>query len=174
MQVLFAPIPGQATGIAGGYIFGAYLGTLYSLIGITIGSFFVFYLSRKFGRPFVEKMVNKGILKKYDKLIMTKGVSFLFLIYLLPVLPDDTISYLAGLTKIKIKTLVLACAIGRLPGFFILSLIGAGFSTKNVGLLIVLIALIGGASILIFFNREKLENKMEEILRKFDKKLEKN
>ena len=56
LQVLFAPIPGQVAGIAGGYIFGVYLGILYSMIGLIIGSFIVFYLARKFGRTFVEKI----------------------------------------------------------------------------------------------------------------------
>ena len=32
LQVLFAPVPGEATGFIGGYIYGAVLGTIYSTI----------------------------------------------------------------------------------------------------------------------------------------------
>jgi uncharacterized membrane protein YdjX (TVP38/TMEM64 family) len=39
LQVLVAPIPMQVFGLAGGYIFGAFWGTVYSMIGLTIGSF---------------------------------------------------------------------------------------------------------------------------------------
>ena len=36
-QVIIAPIPGQIIGLANGYLFGAWIGTLYSLIGVMIG-----------------------------------------------------------------------------------------------------------------------------------------
>ena len=45
LQVLIAPIPGQAIGLASGYIFGTALGTTYSMIGLIIGSYIAFVLS---------------------------------------------------------------------------------------------------------------------------------
>jgi len=36
--VVVAPIPGEVTGILGGYLFGEWLGFLYSTIGLTLGS----------------------------------------------------------------------------------------------------------------------------------------
>jgi uncharacterized membrane protein YdjX (TVP38/TMEM64 family) len=35
LQVVFAPIPGEATGFIGGYLFGVPLGLLYSTLGLT-------------------------------------------------------------------------------------------------------------------------------------------
>ena len=43
LQVVFAPIPGEATGFIGGYLFGAPLGLLYSTLGLTLGSVGSFY-----------------------------------------------------------------------------------------------------------------------------------
>ena len=37
-QVLLAPIPGQFVGIANGYLYGVWLGTLYSTVGLLIGT----------------------------------------------------------------------------------------------------------------------------------------
>ena len=51
IQVVAAPIPGEATGLIGGYLYGPYLGTLYSTIGLTIGSWIAFILARFFGMP---------------------------------------------------------------------------------------------------------------------------
>jgi len=66
------------------------------LVGLIIGSFITFYLARKLGRPFVEKIVDKKTLNKFDKKIRKKGLFILFLIYILPGLPDDIIGYIAG------------------------------------------------------------------------------
>ena len=37
-QVIAAPIPGQVIGLANGYLFGVWLGALYSLIGVMLGT----------------------------------------------------------------------------------------------------------------------------------------
>ena len=36
LQVIVSPIPGELTGIAGGYLYGPFLGFLYSTIGLTL------------------------------------------------------------------------------------------------------------------------------------------
>ena len=46
LQVIAAPIPGEATGHIGGYLYGPILGTIYSTIGLTIGSWLAFMLPR--------------------------------------------------------------------------------------------------------------------------------
>ncbi len=167
LQVLLAPIPGQIAGLAGGYVFGAILGTVYSMIGLILGSSIVFLLSRKFGRPFVEKMINKKTLNKYDKIISKNGLHILFLIWLLPILPDDAVCYIAGLTNIKIRTLMIISAIGRFPGFLVLSVVGAGLASKNTLFSIVLFIVMMVFSIIIYLNRNKLETRMIKIIKKF-------
>lgn len=166
LQVLLAPIPGQVAGLAGGYTFGIILGTVYSMIGLILGSFIAFSLSRKFGRPFVEKVINKKTLNKYDKIISKKGLPVLFLIYLLPALPDDAICYIAGLTKIKIRALVIISAIGRFPGFLVLSVVGTGLASKNTLFSVILFIIMIIVSIIIYLNRNKLENRMIKIIKK--------
>ena len=50
--------------VAAGYIFGMFLGLLYSLIGTFIGITFVFVLAKRYGRPFVEKITDKKKIRK--------------------------------------------------------------------------------------------------------------
>ncbi len=166
LQVLLAPIPGQAIGLAGGYLFGTILGTIYSMIGLMIGSFIVFYLAKRLGRKFVEKVVKKKTLNKFDKLIRKKGVPVLFLIYLLPVLPDDLVCYVAGLTKIKIKTLMIISALGRLPGIFILNLVGSGLASESSLFSLSLLVAMVIISIVIYLNRNELERIMVKLIKK--------
>jgi uncharacterized membrane protein YdjX (TVP38/TMEM64 family) len=172
LQVLLAPIPGQAAGFAGGYVFGVFFGILYSMIGLIIGSFLAFLLARKLGRHFVERVVKKETLEKFDNLVMKRGVFTLFLIYLLPFFPDDAICYIAGLTKIKIRTLVIISTLGRLPGFVILSLIGAGFSSGNSIFSVILLGAVLIFSIVVYLNKSFLERIMLRIVRKIKSKKE--
>ncbi|NMA60423.1 MAG: TVP38/TMEM64 family protein, partial [Firmicutes bacterium] len=59
-QIVLPPIPGRVVQIAGGYIFGLWLGTLYLVIGSLLGSFIAFYAARVIGFPLVEAFVPPG------------------------------------------------------------------------------------------------------------------
>ncbi len=157
LQVLLAPIPGQAAGLAAGFLYGPIVGTIYSMIGLILGTYIAFILARKFGRPFVEKTISKETLKKFDHLSHKAGLITLFIIYLLPALPDDAISFIAGLTKIKIRTLVIISAIGRLPGFIILNIVGASLASNNSQSIIIIFIIFMFLSIILFLNKNKIE-----------------
>lgn len=145
-QIIIAPIPGQIIGLAGGYLFGPELGLLYTVVGATIGFTLVFVLTRKLGRPFVERFVSKSVLAKFDDFASSKGPLTFFLIFLLPAFPDDIISFVAGLTKIKIRTLILVSVLGRLPGYVVLAFAGNGLTNENMNPIVVT----GFAMLLLF------------------------
>ncbi len=158
LQVIFAPIPGQVIGIASGYIFGTVFGTLFCILGLLLGSFLAFLLSRKFGRPFVEKIISKEKISKLDNKVLKYGLFPLFLVYLLPTFPDDLICFLAGLSKIKTKDFLFISTIGRLPGFLVLNLIGAGLlSPQNQKISILIFVLVSIFSFLVYLNKNKIE-----------------
>jgi len=169
LQVLIAPIPGQLVGFAGGYLFGAWLGTLYSIIGTVLGTLLVVSLVRKFGEPFVKKMVGEKIYSKFNKFCEKEGKLTLFLIYLLPFFPDDAISFIASLSKIRMKHILLLAFIGRLPGMFGLSLIGAGVAESEVTISVVIVSILIFISFMIYLYKNKLQHKMEKLLDKIKK-----
>jgi uncharacterized membrane protein YdjX (TVP38/TMEM64 family) len=82
LQVVAAPIPGEATGLIGGYLYGPVLGTVYSTIGLTIGSWIAFVLARLFGLPLVEKTVKPSIMQKFDYFLEHRGLLTSFLLFL--------------------------------------------------------------------------------------------
>jgi len=137
-QVIFAPIPGQALDAVNGFLFGPWLGTLFSLIGLGIGSTLAMGLARCFGRPLVERFVDRRLLARLDGFLQRRGALFVFLIFLFPFLPDDAVCFLAGLTPIPLAELVLLAVVGRLPGIFVANWVGASaaeFSPLQWGLL---------------------------------------
>lgn len=156
-QVLVAPIPGQITSFAAGFLFGTVLGSIYSIIGLTIGITLVIYLSRRLGRPFVERFVDKKNLKKFDYLADTKGLFAFFLMALLPFFPDDLICFVAGLTKLPVRTLVFVTVLGRVPGAFVFALAGQGVADSRTNLVVYLVALAVVLSALAWWRRDDLE-----------------
>ncbi len=130
-QVVVAPIPGQLLAFASGYLFGPAFGTVYSVVGATIGSYVAFSLSRRFGRPYVEKVVHDETLEQFDALVGNRGLLALFFIFLIPGLPDDVICFAGGLTEMDIRKMVAVSLLGRLPGYFLINLAGAQLAANR-------------------------------------------
>ena len=124
-QVLLAPIPGQFVGVMNGYLYGIWLGTLYSMIGLLLGTMLAMTLARRFGRPLVERLVNPEQLARWDRIAGRRGPPFFFLVYLFPSLPDDVVCFLIGLSPLAIPRMVVLATLGRLPGVFVSCWVGA-------------------------------------------------
>lgn len=159
LQTLVAPIPSTIAALAAGFIFGPISGVAYCLIGSLIGYYLTFMLSRKFGRPFVQHFVSKKVLNKYDNLVIKKGGLFtLFLVYLLPFLPEDAVCYLVGLSKIRLSIFMIISMSAKIPGFLVLCFIGAGFGTDNYLFSILLLSVVTVVSVFIIIYRKPLEH----------------
>jgi uncharacterized membrane protein YdjX (TVP38/TMEM64 family) len=154
LQVIFAPISHYVVSIAGGYIFGVWFGFLYNWIGRVIGTIIAFYIARFIGKKIVSKVVKKETQEKYDYLL-NKGKLLLFLVYFLPLFPDDEISYLSGLSKISAKWFIPVIIIGHISGSLSLAYIGNGIKSITDPLFIILslITLIGGILFIYFYNK---------------------
>ena len=149
LQVIVAPIPGEINGFIGGYLYGPVMGTIYSTIGLTIGSWLAFLLARWLGLPFVEKVVNPQIIEKYDYFMEHRGIPVSFILFLIPGFPKDALSYIIGLSHMKMSTFLIICTTGRLLGTIMLSISGnfarndqnvAMFTILGISALVVLLA----------------------------------
>ena len=114
VQIVVPVIPGGACLAVGVIFFGPWLGFLYNMIGISIGSFLSFLLARRFGKPFIAVLVEPEKYAKYESWL-EKGKKFdwLFaLAILLPFSPDDLLCMMAGLTNMsfrKFAMIILLC-----------------------------------------------------------------
>lgn len=102
LQVTFIPIPSTVTIVAGALIFGTWESFLYSYIGIFLGSIVAYELGRWLGRPFVSWVVgSQERLDEWISKLHGKERLIIWLIFLLPGFPDDTVAAIAGMMKIK-------------------------------------------------------------------------
>ncbi len=124
-QVVVAPLPGQTVGLANGYLFGVALGTLYSMLGLALGSALVMFATRRFGRPFAQRLVPPEKLARWDDFAQRRGPVLFFLLFLLPFCPDDILCFVIGLSPLHLPSMLLLTLIGRLPGMIVANWIGA-------------------------------------------------
>ncbi|MBW2108110.1 MAG: TVP38/TMEM64 family protein, partial [Deltaproteobacteria bacterium] len=139
LQVIFAPIPGEASGFVGGYLFGTVPGFVYSTIGLTIGSVFNFFAARVLGRRYVERWVPVKTRSRLDALTRRQGVLVFFLCFVIPGFPKDYLCIFLGLTALSPQVFVIMAAVGRMPGTLMLSLQGAQVFQKDYVMLVVLV-----------------------------------
>jgi len=164
LQIVLAPIPGQVLGAVGGYLFGPWWGTFYNMIGVTIGSTVAFWLSRRFGRAYVERTIDADALATFDATIERRGPLGFLVLFLIPGLPDDVLCFGAGLTPIPIRTLVAIAIVGRTPAFFLVNVLGDLFATGDIRTALVLFVLVGGFSVLGYVYRARIARTLDEWL----------
>jgi uncharacterized membrane protein YdjX (TVP38/TMEM64 family) len=180
-QVVVLPIPGQVIGIVAGYIFGWKLGTIYTMAGLAFGMIIVFTLSRKLGRSFVEKLNGPEAMRDLEALfsssdnpggfyhrsahtLRSNALLTFFLFMLLPGLPDNLACFVAGLTRIPIRYLLVAALVGRFPAALTLSLFGDGWSKAESST--TLLALAGAALVLtvvFLWKKQKIETFVRKV-----------
>lgn len=163
-QVIVFFIPGEVPQIAGGYLFGVWLGSLLSTLGILLGSTVSFLLSRVLGVPFVYALFPPGQVNRARHVSGSPRakVTF-FLFFLIPGIPKDILCYVAGLTPIRLPLFLLISTLGRLPGILGSALMGHAAADKRwllAGLLFVASALL---FLLGFLFRSRVQTLLERI-----------
>ena len=116
LQVIISPIPGEATGILGGYLFGEWLGLFYSTIGLTLGSVVAFWIGRWLGAHYVKNLVSAETWNRLGFIVEAEGAVLCFIIYLIPGLPKDIVCYLFGISPMPLWVFALVSGLGRIPG----------------------------------------------------------
>jgi len=106
-------------------------------------------------------MISKKYIKKLDNFSETKITFIFFMIFLLPLFPDDIFCFLAGLTKMRTKTFFIIVSIGRFPGYLMLGILGGGLATSQIKLFvissIICVILLG----IVFLFKKNIENLLE-------------
>ncbi|PIZ51928.1 hypothetical protein COY27_02035 [Candidatus Woesearchaeota archaeon CG_4_10_14_0_2_um_filter_33_13] len=149
------PIPSSPIVVAGGFLYGTFLGTALAVFSVAIGASVSFLLVRYYGKPLLEKLVDKKHLEHFHFLFERRGPTLAFISYLVPIFPSDAISLILGLTKMRYRQFIVLVILGHIPRYLIVNSFGEdlflGFSMKTVFVLVMLITLI-----LIALFREKI------------------
>ncbi len=150
-------LPGAAImTLAGGFLFGSVLGTLYVNIAATSGATLAFLAARYLLREWVETKFGQKM-DAFQRGFADNAFSYLLTLRLIPIFPFFLVNLLCGLTRIRLSTYVLATAIGILPGSFVYAYAGrqlgglnsmADVTTPRVLLAFILLGLLALAPVL--------------------------
>lgn len=132
IQVVICIIPGQPIQLASSYMYGIFGGYCIAIIGAAIGSLITYWLAYVLGTDAIRLIFGEEKVRNYvHKLNSGKALTIVFFLYLVPGLPKDIVSYIAGISDVDWKTFLLVSTLGRSPGVLGSLLIGSFWSTKN-------------------------------------------
>ena len=144
IQVVICVLPGQPIQFAASYMFGVARGYLFSVIGAVIGTTISFYLAKLLGSEAMHLFFGEEKVKEYQRRLNSgRGLLIAFLIYLIPGVPKDLVSYAAGISEMRFRPFLLAATIGRSPAMLGSLLVGHFFGKQNyTAMIIVTVAVI--------------------------------
>jgi uncharacterized membrane protein YdjX (TVP38/TMEM64 family) len=124
IAVVVGPIPTFPVSVTAGLAYGPVLGTVYAVVGATIGALAAFGLARYAGRPVAARWLRGHVAFCRDCSDRT-----LFWVVLgarlVPVVSFALASYAAGLTAMSARAFALATALGMLPMTLVYVTLGA-------------------------------------------------
>jgi uncharacterized membrane protein YdjX (TVP38/TMEM64 family) len=114
-QVIVVPVPGTLFPPVGALAFGAWPAFALSLAGLALGSALVFLIARRWGRPVALRLAGEDRIARYEAVIAARGGLLLWLVFLLPLLPDDAVCAMAGVSAISFRRFLVIATVGRIP-----------------------------------------------------------
>jgi uncharacterized membrane protein YdjX (TVP38/TMEM64 family) len=166
-QVVFFFIPGEIPQVAGGYMFGLWLGTVLSLLGICLGATFNFMISRLLGVPFVSVLFSAEKVEQARRITTSpKARLSFFLFFLIPGIPKDILCYVAGLSVMKLPVFLLFSTLGRIPGIVGSALIGDAAADRRWILAGTIFFVAVVLFVLGFLFRERIQRVLEQLGRR--------
>ena len=109
-------LPGSIITLGGGAIFGLILGSLYVLIGASLGATAAFLIGRYLVRDWVyQRIAGNEKFRKIDEAVSQEGFKIVFLTRLSPVFPFSLLNYAFGVTGVSLRDYLLGF-LGMIPG----------------------------------------------------------
>ena len=116
-------MPASLFVLAGGVLFGPLLGTLYSLLGATVGAALAFLIARYIAADWIARK-SHGRFKQLIEGVEAEGWYFVAFVRLVPIFPFFLLNYALGLTRIKFYPYITATFICTLPGVAAITYLG--------------------------------------------------
>ncbi len=122
-------LPGGAImTLAGGFLFGSLLGTLYVNVGATVGATLAFLVARYLLREWVEQKFGSR-LDAIQQGFARNAFSYLMTLRLIPLFPFFLVNMVSGLTRVNVGTYMAATSLGIIPGSFVFAYAGRQLGT---------------------------------------------
>ncbi|MGF1609309.1 MAG: TVP38/TMEM64 family protein [Kiloniellales bacterium] len=126
-------LPGAALlSVSGGFLFGPWLGTVYVVIGATIGATAVFLIARTaLGDSLRHGLEGRAgpTLKAMEQGFRENALSYLLMLRLIPLFPFFVVNLVPAFLGMPLRSYVIGTFIGIIPGAFVFVFAGAGLGS---------------------------------------------
>lgn len=150
MADVFLPVPSSLVMVLSGAAFGVVWGSMLALTGSLAGEWLGFELVRRYGRAAASRLVSDAELQRLNGFFEQHGAAAVVVTRPLPIVME-TMSIVAGLSRMTRTTFVLASLVGTAP--IVVAYAYAGAVARQIGSLVpAVVILIGvaGAGFVIY------------------------
>ena len=167
VQVVICFLPGQPVQFAASYMFGVARGFAFSITGAVIGTVISFYLAKLLGNDAMNLFFGEEKVRDYKKKLDSgRGLLLAFLIYLIPGIPKDIVSYVAGISDMRFRPFLLVATVGRIPGMLGSLMLGHFFGRQDYRAMIIIAVIVAVILLICYINREALISFLDDVEKK--------
>ncbi|MFZ0370187.1 MAG: TVP38/TMEM64 family protein [Halobacillus sp.] len=149
--------PTSILSLAAAFAYGLWPGMLYIVIGATAAGITGYVMGRFFGDSVLKFQESKWSEKIYYRM-KERGFLYVFVLRLIPIVGFDILSYLAGITRVKLRSFIIATIFGMLPGTFAYSLVGTSLASGDRQLIFIALTVFALIFALTFLFRNKVRS----------------
>lgn len=128
IAVAFSLPGGLVLSITGGFLFGTWLGSLYIMIGATVGATALFIIAKSALGDFLRTKAGPW-LQKMEAGFRDNALSYLLVLRLVPLFPFFVVNLVPAFLGVPLSTYVIGTFFGIMPGVFVFASVGAGLGS---------------------------------------------
>lgn len=113
-QPIVLPIPEAVTVPGASAVFGPTAAAAIAFLGTLLGIATMFFSARYGGRKFISKLIKEAQLKKYQQYVSKNETLIMFILFIIPILPDEIICIGAGIGHVSPKKFLLIASVSKL------------------------------------------------------------
>lgn len=169
-QVLSFIIPSPSIWLISGITYGTIKGLVICIAGIAIGNSIAFLLGKKFGNKLLSILINEKKLSKLDFIENSKHTALvIFILYLIPIIPNSIIPYIYARTNISLKKFVLEATAACIPLILFNAYAGDSAITGNLTIALTILALFAIIFLVVLRRNKRIMHLIEKLSNKKSK-----
>ena len=126
--VAFSLPGGAIMTIAGGFLFGTVLGTVWVVLSATTGATILFVIAKTSLGDLLHAKAGPW-LKKMENGFRENALSYLLVLRLIPLFPFFVVNLVPAFLGVSLRTYVLGTFVGIIPGSFVYATVGTGLGS---------------------------------------------
>jgi len=132
-------LPISVASIPGVLVFSLVNTVFYVMIGIVVGAFILYYLSKWLGKKFVDEYaeLKGGKLRAFNELMHENSFRFVILLDFVYFFPSNLAHMVAGITNLKISKFLFATIVGNFLNSFSIILLIFGIINQNISHIVI-------------------------------------